>query len=74
MLTAVQTLPQNRMMWIKTGTGVVTLVVWAHCLLGLPVIVTGTPFGTVEFGTPNGGVLIKMSDEDDEASLLDSSH
>jgi hypothetical protein len=50
MLTAVQAYPEQRRLRIHCQEGIVTLVVWAHCLLGLDVAVSGSQDKTVYFG------------------------
>lgn len=76
MLTAVQSFPEDRIVFIQSHTGVVTMVVWAHCLLGLEVSVR-TPSGTVAFGEPNAKVIIDITNDlsnEPSISLLDASH
>lgn len=75
MLTAIQSWPED-MLYIQCRTGVVTLVVWAHCLLGLTVCVKSSRVGTVSFGTGMATVIIELigSGDQSQACLLDSSH
>jgi len=73
MLTAVQASPEQRRLRIRCQEGIVTLVVWAHCLLGLGVAVSGSPFGTVHFGgEPTVFVHIGDRNTKTEVCLLDS--
>ena len=46
MLAAVQAFPENRVMYLQMDMGLVTMVVWAHHLLGLTVSVNNEVFGT----------------------------
>lgn len=63
MLTAVQHLPEHRMMYIQSRRGVITMVVWAHSVLGLTVSVRGSKLGTVMFGTGIASIVIDMGSE-----------
>ena len=63
-LYLVQSLPEDRIMMVENQMGLVPLVVWAHCILGLTVLVNGSPDGDVVFGrssTPQ--VIINWSHE-----------
>ena len=60
MLFAVQTFPEDRMMYIEGRAGVVTLVVWAHCVLGLTASVHVPDGNTVTFGTGDPNLIIDM--------------
>jgi len=76
MFTAVQLSPEQYMLRIQCRVGVVTLVVWAHCVLGLAVGVFESPNGTVYFGDPDAvpRVFIHIGDQNSKAEvcLLDS--
>ena len=61
MLTAVQSFPEDRLIFIQSYRGVVTMVVWAHCLLGLTVSVQ-MKSGTIYFGDENANVIIDATD------------
>ena len=50
MLTAVQAYPDRLRLRISCDRGIVMLVVWAHRILGLGVVVSGSPNGVVYFG------------------------
>ena len=68
MLTAVQSFPDDRMVFIKTYRGLVTIVVWANCLLGLTVSVH-TKDGTISFGDGNATVIIDATDTSDHSNI-----
>ena len=71
--TAVQHLPESTLVRIKTTLGVTTVVVWAHCVLGLAVVVE-TYEGAVRFGDGPESVYIDTRGTDEprfvEASLF----
>jgi hypothetical protein len=75
MLTAVQSFPEDRVVFIQGYSGVVTMVVWAYCLLGLTVSVE-MKSGTISFGDGNAKVIIDATDEWCESTicLFDASH
>lgn len=61
-LYLVQSLPEDRIMMVENQMGLVPVVVWAHCVLGLTVLVKGSPDGNVVFGrSPNPQVIINWS-------------
>ena len=61
-LYSVQSLPEDRIMVVENQTGLVPIVIWAHCILGLNVIVQGSPDGEVTFGTSGSPqVIIKWA-------------
>ena len=61
-LYLVQSLPEDRMMAVDNQMGLTPLVVWAHCILGLTVLVKGSPDGNVLFETSaNPQVVINWS-------------
>lgn len=63
-LYLVQSLPEDRIMMVENQTGLVPIVVWAHCVLGLTVMIKGSPDGEVVFGrSPNPQVIINWSNE-----------
>ena len=75
MLTAVQHLPEHRMMYVQSRRGVIIMVVWAHSVLGLTVSVRGSRLGTVLFGSGTASVVIDMGYEysaEARASLLEA--
>ncbi|KAI4125782.1 MAG: hypothetical protein LQ347_005234 [Umbilicaria vellea] len=62
-LYSVQSLPEDRIMIVENQTGLVPIVIWAHCILGLVVLVQGSPDGDVTFGrSGNPQVIIKWVD------------
>lgn len=67
--TAVQHLPETTLIRIKTHVGITTVVVWAHCVLGLTVLVQSQE-GVVRFGEGSESVYIEFrGDVAVEASL-----
>ena len=61
-LYLVQSLPEDRFMMIDNQMGLVPMVVWANCILGLRVLVQDSPDGDVVFGEAgNPQVIIKWS-------------
>ena len=50
-LYAVQSLPEDRKLVISDECGIVTLVIWAHFLLGLTVVVESHSFTHLRFGS-----------------------
>lgn len=50
-LYLVQRLPEDRKISVSNENGSITLVIWAHYILGLTVAITGTPGGTILFGS-----------------------
>ena len=58
----VQSLPEDRFVLVESQRGVVPIIVWGHCILGLTVLVTGSPDGDVTFGHTEGPqIIIKWS-------------
>lgn len=58
----VQSLPEDRFVLVESQRGVVPIVVWGHYILGLTVLVTGSPDGDVAFGrTERPQIIIKWS-------------
>ncbi len=57
--TAVQHLPDTTLIRIKSHRGISTVVVWAHCVLGLTVLVESTE-GTVRFGEGSESVYVEL--------------
>ena len=49
-LYLVQSLPEDRVMVVTNQMGLVPIVVWAHYILGLEVLVKGSPDGDIQFG------------------------
>ena len=45
----VQSLPEDRRIMIDKQLGLVSIIVWAHSILGLSVIVKDSPDGNVTF-------------------------
>ena len=63
-LYLVQSLPEDRFMMIDNQRGLIPIVLWAHCILGLRVHVQDLPDGDVFFGVGgNPQVIIKWSKE-----------
>jgi len=63
-LYLVQSLPEDRIMMVENQMGLVPVVVWAHCILGLTVLVKGSLDGDVIFGrSSNPQVIINWSHE-----------
>lgn len=60
MLTAVQSFPEDRIIYIEGRAGVITIVVWAHCVLGLTASVHVPQGNTVHFGVGNPNIIIDM--------------
>jgi hypothetical protein len=61
-LYLVQSLPEDRFMMIDNQIGLIPIVLWANCILGLRVVVQDSPDGDVTFG--NGGnpqIIVKWS-------------
>lgn len=46
----VQSLPEDRFVMVESELGLVPLIVWGHCILGLSVLVKDSPDGDVVFG------------------------
>ena len=46
----VQSLPEDRFVMVESELGLVPLIVWGHCILGLSVLVKDSPDGDVIFG------------------------
>lgn len=70
-LYVLQSLPDDRIMQTQNCNGTMPLVIWAHYVLGLTVMVQGTPDGNIMFGEgarPNviiNWVTPKENDDDD---------
>lgn len=63
-LYLVQSLPEDRIMMVENQIGLVPIVVWAHCILGLTVLVKDSLDGDVVFGrSSNPQVIIHWSHE-----------
>jgi hypothetical protein len=63
-LYLVQSLPENRLMIIDNQMGVIPIILWAHCILGLRVLVQNSPDGDISWGsagTPQ--VIIQWSND-----------
>ena len=77
MFPMVQSLPAERMMYIRCCSGFSSLVVWAHILLDLTVLVRSANGKEKRFGTGTEQVLIELLDPklklQSSVSLLDSS-
>ncbi|KAF4153779.1 hypothetical protein CNMCM6936_009559 [Aspergillus lentulus] len=75
-LCLVQAFPGDRLMAVPSQAGLVPLVVWAHHILGLTVLLKGSPDGDVLFGhSSSPQITIKWCDHidlTDEVYLLDS--
>ena len=72
-LYLVQSLPEDRLMVVESQMGLVPLVVWAHCILGLRVLIQSSLDGDVYFGgSGNPQVIIKWAEEPQlfEADLM----
>ncbi|KAI9698462.1 MAG: hypothetical protein M1836_004043 [Candelina mexicana] len=72
LLTCVQYLPEDRIITLKCRTGIGTIVVWAHHVLGLTVEVTGGELGSANFGTGQPNIIIEISDLPASIILLDA--
>ena len=70
-LTAVQHLPENAFLRISTYTGIPTIVVWAHHVLGLPVVVQSSK-GVVRFGEGREAVYIDADQTVDGRAIVAS--
>ncbi|CAF9904130.1 MAG: hypothetical protein HETSPECPRED_003374 [Heterodermia speciosa] len=70
-LTAVQHLPENAFLRISTYTGIPTIVVWAHHVLGLPVVVQSRK-GVVRFGEGREAVYIDAGQTVDGRAIVAS--
>ena len=70
-LTAVQHLPENAFLRISTYTGIPTIVVWAHHVLGLPVVVQSRK-GVVRFGEGREAVYIDAGQMVDGRAIVAS--
>ena len=46
-----QSLPDDRIVMVQNQMGLVPIVVWAHYILGLEVLIKGSPDGDIQFGT-----------------------
>ncbi|KAL9126851.1 MAG: hypothetical protein Q9175_007844 [Cornicularia normoerica] len=58
----VQSLPEDRFVIVESQRGVVPIIVWGHYILGLTVLVNGSPDGDVIFGRTEGPqIIIKWS-------------
>lgn len=58
----VQSLPEDRFVLVESQRGVVPIIVWGHYILGLTVLVNGSPDGDVIFGRTEGPqIIIKWS-------------
>lgn len=75
MLTAVQSFPEDRIVYVEGFKGVVSIVTWAYCLLGLTVSAK-MKSDTVSFGEGNPSVIIDATDEwgQSRVCLFDASH
>jgi hypothetical protein len=63
-LYLVQSLPENRLMIIDNQMGVVPVILWAHCILGLRVLVQNSPDGDISWGSAgNPQVIIQWSND-----------
>ena len=76
-LYLVQSLPENRKMTVSSQKGVLTLIIWAHHILGLSVLLRGIPGGDIHFiGVENTSqVIISWTERrppNPEVTLLDS--
>ncbi|KAN0120180.1 hypothetical protein V8E51_002388 [Hyaloscypha variabilis] len=61
-LYLVQSLPENRLIMIDNQMGVVPIIIWAHCILGLRVLVQNSPDGDISWGSAgNPQVIIRWS-------------
>jgi hypothetical protein len=61
-LYLVQSLPEDRFMMIDNQMGLVPIILWANCILGLRVLVQDSPDGNVVFGEGgNPQVIIKWN-------------
>jgi hypothetical protein len=61
-LYLVQSLPEDRFMMIDNQMGLVPIILWANCILGLRVLVQDSPDGNVVFGDGgNPQVIIKWN-------------
>lgn len=54
----VQSLPEDRFIMVENQLGLVPLIVWGHCILGLSVLVKNSPDGDVIFGRTGGPQII----------------
>ncbi len=58
----VQSLPEDRFVVVENQKGLVPIIIWGHCILGLSVLVNGSPDGDVIFGCTEGPqIVIKWS-------------
>ena len=57
--TAVQHLPETTLIRIKSHSGISTVVVWAHCVLGLTVLVESQE-GVIRFGEGPESVYVEL--------------
>ncbi|MCJ1229757.1 hypothetical protein MMC12_006427, partial [Toensbergia leucococca] len=57
-LYLVQSLPEDRIIVVDNQMGLVPIVVWGYCILGLTVLVKGSPDGDVAFGREEGPQII----------------
>ena len=58
----VQSLPEDRFVLVENQRGVVPIIVWGHYILGLTVLVTGSPDKDVTFGrTKSPQIIIKWA-------------
>lgn len=60
MLAAVQQLCRDRLMVVEGDRSAITMVVWAHYVLGLTVLVQGSPTVDVAFGTAQLSIVIQF--------------
>ena len=70
-LQTLQNFPRNRLLHLRCDTGISTIVVWCHHVLGLSVSVSLSNF-TICFGGPPSNIIVTGSDADHAgASLMD---
>ncbi|KAL8732452.1 MAG: hypothetical protein Q9181_003948 [Wetmoreana brouardii] len=69
-LYLVQSLPEDRFILMNRPRGLVPLIVWAHSILGLSVLVEGSPDGNVAFGDcRRPQVVISWNNKDKDGDL-----
>jgi hypothetical protein len=76
-LCMVQRWKESRRVEISNQKGFLTMIVWAHCILGLSVVVKGLPGGDVLFASPDDTsrqvtIMWNFEGNDPEVCLLDS--
>jgi hypothetical protein len=76
-LYLVQSLPESRKITVSSQTGFLTLIIWAHYVLGLSVLLRGVPGGDVLFigAESTSQVIISWTERrppNPEVTLLDS--